>query len=71
MLDADTRLAEARLSEIRALVEYQIAQIDLAVSTGTLLGQAQVDWAPRDPEDLSPAMEGVPSYRPGSGIVRE
>lgn len=69
VLDADARLAEARLAEIRALVDYQIAQIDLAVSTGTLLGQAKVDWAPREPGDLSPAMEGVPRYRPASGLV--
>ncbi|MCA9304406.1 MAG: TolC family protein [Phycisphaerales bacterium] len=68
VLDADTRLAEAQLAEIRALVDYQIAQIDLAVSTGTLLGQAKVDWSPREPADLSPAMEGVPRYRPASGI---
>jgi outer membrane protein TolC len=67
VLDADARLAEARLAEIRALVDYQIAQIDLAVATGTLLGQAKVDWEPRVPEDLSPAMEGVPSYHPASG----
>lgn len=67
VLDADTRLAEARLAEIRALVDYQIAQIDLAVATGTLLGQAKVDWEPREPTDLSPAMDGVPRYHPASG----
>ncbi len=71
VLDADTRLAEARLAEIRALVEYQIAQIDLAVSTGTLLGQAKVDWSPRDPEDVSAALDGVVKYRATSGIVGE
>ena len=44
VLDADTRLAEARLSEISAVVEYQIAQIDLAFATGTLLGASKVEW---------------------------
>jgi hypothetical protein len=71
VLDADARLADAKLSEIRALVEYQIAQIDLAVSTGTLLGQAKVDWQPRDPEDVSEALGGVPNYRSTSGLFSD
>lgn len=49
VLDAATRLADAQLAEIRALAEYQIAQIDLAFATGTLLGAARVDWTPLDP----------------------
>ncbi len=73
VLDADANLADARLIEIRAIVEYQIAQIDLAVSTGTLLGQSKVDWAPSDPRDLeggeARAREGVIPYSPGSGII--
>ncbi|MBL4591608.1 MAG: TolC family protein, partial [Phycisphaerales bacterium] len=72
VLDADSRLASARLAEIRAVVDYQIAQIDLGVATGTLLGQGKVDWSPRDPEDVSAALEGVPNYRAGgSGIIRK
>lgn len=51
VLDADTRLAEARLTEIQAVVDYQIAQADLAVATGTLLGAAKVDWEPRIPTE--------------------
>lgn len=51
VLDAATRLAEAQLSEIRALADYQIAQTDLAEATGTLLGAAHVQWAPRDLDD--------------------
>jgi outer membrane protein len=71
VLDADANLADARLTEIRAIVEYQIAQIDLAFATGTLLGQNKVDWAPRDPrvnDGEQRAREGVTPYRPGSGI---
>lgn len=74
VLDADSNLANARLTEIRAIVDYQIAQIDLAISTGTLLGQSKVDWEPSDPRDEegseARALEGVTPYRPGSGIIR-
>lgn len=72
VLDADANLANARLTEIRAIVEYQIAQIDLAFATGTLLGQTKVDWEPRDPrggDGEQRAREGVTPYRPGSGII--
>ena len=72
VLVADTNLADTRLTEIRAIVEYQIAQIDLAVATGTLLGQSKVDWSPIDPRALegsdARAREGVMPYSPGSGI---
>jgi len=68
VLDADTNLADARLAEIRAVVEYQIAQIDLAVATGTLLGQAGVDWEPRDPRVETTRQEQEPRrYDPLSG----
>lgn len=49
VLDAATRLADAQSAEIVALTTYQIAQVDLAFATGTLLGQAKVGWEPRDP----------------------
>ncbi|MFK7884894.1 MAG: TolC family protein [Phycisphaerales bacterium] len=68
VLDADTNLADARLAEIRAVVEYQIAQIDLAVATGTLLGQAGVDWEPRDPREEATRDQQEPQrYDPMSG----
>lgn len=71
VLDADASLANARLAEIRAIVEYEIARVDLAVATGTLLGQARVDWAPRDPREETTTDEQIPvRYRPGSGIFR-
>jgi outer membrane protein TolC len=44
VLDAETSLAEARLDELNAVVEYQLAQIDLAFATGTLLGASKVSW---------------------------
>jgi outer membrane protein len=43
VLDATTRLAQSLLAEINAVVEYQIAQVDLAFATGTLLGAARVE----------------------------
>lgn len=46
VLEAQARLADAQSSEIRAITEYQIALVDLAHATGTLLGAAKVDWEP-------------------------
>ena len=42
VLDAQTRLANARSREASALATYQIAQTDLAFATGTVLGQTQI-----------------------------
>ncbi|MCC6908660.1 MAG: TolC family protein [Phycisphaerales bacterium] len=50
VLDAQARYANARSAEIRALAEYQIAQVDIAFATGTLLGSAQVRWEPVVPD---------------------
>lgn len=49
VLDAQTNLADAQLAELSALVEYQIALVDLAYATGTLLGAANVEWEPINP----------------------
>jgi outer membrane protein TolC len=46
VLDAQTTYADAYRAEILALVEYQIALVDLAYATGTLLGAAKVRWEP-------------------------
>ncbi|MEM9064830.1 MAG: TolC family protein [Planctomycetota bacterium] len=51
VLDASANLADAQSAEVRALVDYQIAQVDLAFATGTLLGASRVTWAPTDPEE--------------------
>jgi len=48
VLDAATQLADAQLSEIQALVDYQVTQVDLAFATGTLLGRDRIRWAPAE-----------------------
>ncbi len=50
VLDAQARFANARSAEIRALAEYQIAQVDLAFATGMLLGASKVRWEPAIPD---------------------
>lgn len=44
VLDAAARLADAQSSEVRALADYRIALVDLAVATGTVLGESGVTW---------------------------
>lgn len=46
VLDAQTSLGNAQSAEIAALTEYQIAQVDVAFATGTLLGASKVSWEP-------------------------
>jgi outer membrane protein TolC len=46
VLQAQANFAESQRAEILALVEYQIALVDLAYATGTLLGAAKVRWEP-------------------------
>ncbi len=48
VLDAAAALADSQLAEIRALADYQIAMIDIAFATGTLLGRAEIDWQPHN-----------------------
>ena len=60
VLDATTRLAEAQFSEISAVTDYEVAQVDLAFATGTLLGQARVDLSipgRPNPEQAPPTEE--------------
>jgi outer membrane protein TolC len=49
VLDAQTNFANAQSAEIQALAEYQIALVDLAYATGTLLGAARIQWEPLVP----------------------
>ena len=42
VLDAAERLALAQSREIRAVTDYQVAQVDIAFATGTLLGHGRV-----------------------------
>jgi len=53
VLEAQTNFADAQNAEILALAEYQIALVDLAYATGTLLGAARVQWEPIVPENDS------------------
>ncbi len=46
VLDAQTRFADAQSAEISTLTEYQIALVDLAYATGTVLGAARIQWVP-------------------------
>lgn len=46
VLDAQSRLAAARLSEVVAVTSYQIAQVDVAFASGTLLGAGNIAWEP-------------------------
>ncbi len=50
VLDAQIKFADAQSAEIRALAEYQIALVDLAYATGTILGAARIHWEPIVPE---------------------
>lgn len=50
VLDAQARLADAQSAEARSLADYQIAQIDLAFATGTVLGAANIHWEAREPQ---------------------
>lgn len=62
VLDATTRLAQALLAELNALVEYQIAQTDLAFATGTLLGAARVEIEPPDVQGTMSERAGRPGW---------
>jgi outer membrane protein TolC len=50
VLNQQAKFANAQSAEIRALTEYQIAQVDLEYATGTLLGAAKVRWEPIVPQ---------------------
>ncbi|HEY1686208.1 MAG TPA: TolC family protein [Tepidisphaeraceae bacterium] len=44
VLDAQTTLGIAKDQEISAIRDYQIAQVDIAYATGTLLGSSHIRW---------------------------
>ncbi len=50
VLEAQTNFADSQSAEIRALANYQIATVNLAEATGTLLGAAKIDWQPIVPD---------------------
>ncbi len=49
VLNAQAQLGSARVSEVSAITDYQIAQVDLAFATGTVLGASNVLWEPTAP----------------------
>jgi outer membrane protein TolC len=54
VLQAQATFANSQSSEILALAEYQIALVDLAYVTGTLLGAAKIEWEPIIPTEDVP-----------------
>jgi len=54
VFDAQIQFADAQSAEITALAECQIALVDLAYATGTVLGAARIQWAPIVPADVAP-----------------
>ena len=44
VLFAEERLADANVASINAVLDYQIARIDLAFATGMLLGASRITW---------------------------
>lgn len=50
VLQAQTDLADAQRMEILSLTKYQIALVDLAYATGTLLGAAKIELEPVVPD---------------------
>ncbi len=46
VLIAQANLANAKLSEISAVGDYQIAQVDIAFATGSILGASHITWDP-------------------------
>lgn len=53
VLNAAANLADAQSSEVRAIGDYRISLVDLAVATGTVLGSAGVSWEIVPPPPLS------------------
>src|SRR6185437_7797218 len=44
VLVAKAKLADEESSEIAAITDYEVAQVDIAVATGTVLGASRVHW---------------------------
>lgn len=65
VLDAAAALAVSQSAEARALTDYQIAQIDLAEATGTLLGADRIRWEPVRYDEVD--VRGVKEAPPREG----
>lgn len=53
VLNSASNLGDAQIAEVQALTDYQLAQIDLAFATGTLLGAAKVEVEPAQSINLN------------------
>lgn len=65
LLNANTERANRELDLIQAEANYQIALVNLAFATGTLLGAARVEWAPEggaDEPGNDPTPPAFPTY---------
>lgn len=52
VLDAQTRYTNALWTKVRALADYQLAQVDLAYATGSLLSAANVEFMTNEEKQL-------------------
>jgi len=53
VIDAATRLGDAQTREVNALAAYEIALIDAAFATGTMVGGARIRWDELDARNPS------------------
>lgn len=65
VLDAQARLAAALSSEVLAVTNHQIAQVDIAFASGTLLGAGNVLWEPVAAAEVG---RYVPSAKGAAGV---
>ncbi|MEE2971987.1 MAG: TolC family protein [Planctomycetota bacterium] len=69
VLDAQSRLADAQSREVRSLADYQIALVDIAFATGTLLGRARVEFV--EGEDAVEVQMVLPEAAPDEAEVAD
>lgn len=71
VLDAATRLGDAQSREVNALAGYEIALVDAAFATGTLVGGTRVRWddinIDNPVKQADRQMNGGTSPKPGDG----
>jgi outer membrane protein TolC len=60
VLIAAANLADAQSNEVQALVDYEIARVDIAFGTGTLLGFDRIHWEPIDEHTEGSAITEAP-----------
>jgi outer membrane protein TolC len=59
VLETLTRLGEAQMREVRAIGDYQVALVDLAFATGTVLGHSRIGMG-----NASSLGQNVPAWEP-------